>query len=172
MVKRGGEISAEVPYAWDQTLKDVTLTVPFNNDKLRGRDFKISITKNHLTVGLKNKEPIIDGKLHKEIKPDDSTWQVETGTVTIFLEKLNGMEWWKCVIQGHPEIDTKEIQPENSKLEDLEPETRAMVEKMMFDQRQKEMGQPTSEELQKQDALKKFMEAHPEMDFSQAKVGF
>jgi hypothetical protein len=102
------------------------------------------------------------GDLPKNIRADESTWSLEDHkSVEIHPEKVNQMEWWPHVLTHHPKIDTSKINPENSKLSDLDGEMWAMVEKMMWDQRQKEMGKPTSDEQQKINLLKRFQARNP-----------
>lgn len=157
-------------YSWTQQLPEVNVNVPVP-EGTKSRFVVCEIKKDRLKVGLKGQPPIIDGELHKPVKVDDCFWSIEDGkALSILLTKHNQMEWWKSVIKGDPEVDTQKVEPETSKLSDLDPETRQTVEKMMFDQRQKQMGLPTSDEMQKQDMLKKFMSQHPEMDFSRAKI--
>ncbi|KAH9165832.1 nuclear movement protein nudC [Lactarius sanguifluus] len=152
--QREAEEQAALPYSWKQSLQDVDVVVPVPKGT-RARELVVVISKKKLHVGLKGKDPIMAGDLCQDIKIEESTWTL----VELHLEKVNKMQWWE-------NIDTKKIQPENSKLSDLDGETRGMVEKMMFDNQQK----PTSDEIKKQEALKKFQLAHPELDFSNAKI--
>ncbi|CAN6709362.1 unnamed protein product [Malus baccata var. baccata] len=156
-------------YSWTQSLQEINVVVHVPPGT-KSSFVVCEIKKNHLKVGLKGQPPIIDGELLQSIKPDDCYWSIEDQrAVSILLTKHNQMEWWKCLVKGDPEIDTHKVEPEPSKLSELDSEMRRTVEKMMFDQRQKQLGLPTSEEIEKEEMLKKFMSEHPEMDFSRAK---
>ncbi|KAL2820818.1 HSP20-like chaperone [Aspergillus cavernicola] len=167
---------AQLPYKWTQTISDVDVTIPVPGT-IKGRDLNVVLTKTKIRVAVKGQEALIDGDLPHPIKLDESSWTLETTShppgkeVSIHMDKVNQVEWWAHVVTTAPKIDVSKIQPENSKLSDLDGETRAMVEKMMYDQRQKEAGGPTSDEQKKMDILKKFQKDHPEMDFSNAKMG-
>jgi hypothetical protein len=160
-------------YVWTQTLSEVNVNVPVP-ENTRGRDLNVTIARNHLKVGLRSqptKTWIVDAPLTKSIICEDSFWTVEDGSrLVLNLQKSNAMEWWDSVCQDDPKIDVRTIQPENSSVSDLDGETRKTVEKMMYDQRQKALGLPSSDEEVKAGMFEKFKTQHPELDFSNAKI--
>eukprot|EP00927_Polykrikos_kofoidii_P051775 TRINITY_DN45565_c0_g1_i1.p1 TRINITY_DN45565_c0_g1~~TRINITY_DN45565_c0_g1_i1.p1 ORF type:complete len:344 (+),score=98.96 TRINITY_DN45565_c0_g1_i1:95-1126(+) len=159
-------------YTWTQTLSTLEVFVPVKPG-VRAKQLICEIGVESLRVGVKGDPLILNGKLHSKVKADDCMWTlIDNKVVQITFEKFDGMKWWSCVMQGDAEIDTKKIVPDNSKLSDLDGETRMTVEKMMYDQRQKALGKPSSDQEKQHDLLEKFKAAHPEMDFSKAKINY
>ena len=158
-------------YSWGQMdIKEITINfrVP---EATRGKDLKIECTNTHLYVGIKGQPPIIDSELAAPILSDSLMWHLEDDRqgklVNISFDKFTPT-WWESVEKDCKVlIDSGKVRPEETKVSDIEdPELKAQVEKMMFDTRQKAMGKPTSDILQKAPQLEEFMRKHPEMDFS------
>jgi len=184
-------------YSWTQTLAEVVICVPVPKGT-KGKDCEVKISRDSLKVAVRglaapssSSAPssstssastsafttVIDGPLDATVKAEDSLWNILDGeTLEITLTKIDKMRWWSSVVSSGvggagPKVDTSAVEPENSKLGDLDSETRAIVEKMMWDQRQKALGLPTSDEARRAEILEKFKAQHPELDFSGAKIG-
>ena len=170
-----GNGGATNSYTWTQhDIKEIGITIPIPSN-IKGRDIIFKHTAKDLLIQIKGKEPIINGEFYQPIKADSLIWTIDESKegkiISITLEKADTYKWWECIIKGDLQIDTSKINPEPSKLSDIDDkEMRSTVEKMMFDTRQKSMGLPTSDELDKKKMLEKFMKAHPEMDFSKCKM--
>ena len=161
-------------YSWTQSLKEASIQIPVPQGTT-SKQVVWEISRTHMTVGLKNApKPVLKGKLFADVRPDECHWTLEdlkgVKTLCIHLDKVGDMQWWDKIVDGEPAINTKKVQPDNSKLSDLDGETRQVVEKMMFDQRQKAMGKPSSEELKKMEILEKLQKANPNLDFSKVKL--
>ena len=163
-------------YSWGQMdIKEITINVPLPKET-RAKDMDITWDEKKIKVAIKGKEPIIQGELFGPIDSESFIWTIDDNNkgknLSITFEKRE-QTWWESVIKGDTvKVDTGKISPEASSLSDIkDPELKAQVEKMMFDTRQKQMGKPTSDILQKCPQIEDFMKAHPEMDFSHAKFG-
>eukprot|EP01055_Gregarina_sp_Pseudo9_P000473 Gregarina_sp_Pseudo_9__472@NODE_1301_length_1702_cov_36_597715_g1222_i0_p1_GENE_NODE_1301_length_1702_cov_36_597715_g1222_i0NODE_1301_length_1702_cov_36_597715_g1222_i0_p1_ORF_typecomplete_len292_score51_83CS/PF04969_16/7_4e15Nudc_N/PF14050_6/6_1e13DUF3801/PF12687_7/0_023_NODE_1301_length_1702_cov_36_597715_g1222_i0110985 len=156
-------------YSWTQTLSTLEISVPLKDfTNVRGKECRIEIGTDHLLVIVRGSR-LLDDKLSDKVVIDDSFWVISDGnTIVITLEKINQMHWWNRCLQGEEKaLDTSKVMPENSKLSDLDPETRQTVEKMMFEQREKQQGR-----IPQADLLRKFQQAHPEFDLSGVNTSF
>jgi len=159
-------------YTWTQTLTSLEVFVHIRPG-MKAKQIICDIGNNKLKVGIKGEPLILDGEMGGKVKPDDCLWTlVDNKMIQISMEKFEGENWWSCVMKGDAEINCKKIVPENSKLSDLDGESRTMVEKMMYDQKQKHLGKPTSDQEKQHNLLEKFKAAHPEMDFSKTKINY
>merc|ERR1740121_1264762 len=137
-------------YTWTQTLTSLEVFVPVRPG-LKAKQIVCDIGNDSMKCGVKGEPLILNGKMGGKVKPDDCMWTlVDNKMIQISLEKFEGENWWSCVMKGDAEINCKKIVPENSKLSDLDGESRMMVEKMMYDQRQKHLGKPTSDQEKQQ----------------------
>merc|ERR1719436_1362677 len=79
-------------------------------------------------------------------------WHLDDNKVVLSLEKQRET-WWKCVLEGDPEIDTTKGESTRS-MEEYDGETQGAIRKIMFDQNQKIMGKPNSDQIRTAEVMK------------------
>jgi hypothetical protein len=124
-------------YKWTQTLDECTVLVPVGPGK-GGKDLAVTISKSFVSVH--SKEPgdnvpnmYMGGNLTCLIKPEESTWSVEGGIVTLVLDKQQ-KTFWKTVLEGDEEIDTTLVDSRRH-IQDYDESTQAQIRKIMHQQK-------------------------------------
>jgi len=118
----------------------------------------VEIKRNHITVKIPAGEnttdmkTLVDDELHREASY--STWSLESGKeILVTLEKAREC-WWLALVTSEEKIDLQKIKPE-TKMENLDEEEQACLNKLKFDEHQKRLGKPQSHELKAHEMLKK-----------------
>jgi hypothetical protein len=137
-------------YYWSQSISEVTIEVEAEKG-IKSKEIKVDITATRLKVSMKQKV-LLDGKLHEKVNTEDSVWTLDDGKINITLEKQR-QTWWKCVLEGDEEIDTTKVES-TRRIDEYDGETQGAIRKIMFDQNQKMMGNPTSDQLRTAEIMK------------------
>ena len=98
----------------------------------RGKDIVCEISKTKLKLALKGKEQtvLIDGELPEKIRPDDSTWSVESNKQVVIVMDKVVQTWWPSVVKGDPEIDTQKVDS-TMRVHEYDAETQGAIRKIM-----------------------------------------
>ena len=152
-------------YSWTQTLEEVTITAPVPAGT-RGKEVEFRVKRGTLFLGLKRRRgdagavehgggAIIEGALGGPVKPSECLWTVEDRKrVVVTLAKATRV-WWRSAHAGGEEIDTTKVDS-TQHVSEYDGETQGAIRKIVFDQRQKARGLPTSDELSAQEMLEKY----------------
>ena len=143
-------------HRWSQNLTevDVLVDLPVNT---KPKDVTVVITNTHLRVSVNTADQqrviLIEGDLPYKVLTDSSIWMVESGVIHVSLEKAKE-RMWGCVFEGEKEIDLTKVDSTKD-ISDLDPESQAAVNRVIFDQHQKNQGKPQSHEIETYSLLEK-----------------
>lgn len=102
-------------YTWRQT--NDAIHVLFDLAPVRARHVDVAFKSTTLSVRVRDDVLLDKATLCKPVRPDDSTWELlGGGRLLLTLDKLPApsaldRNYWNCLVQGHPTIDTKLLAP-------------------------------------------------------------
>lgn len=154
-------------YSWSQSLTDVDIKVPIPPFIKASKELSIEIKSYSLNVSLKKDPPrdsglqsrvLVAGTLREKIRCDESLWSLMPGDhVAVNLEKFE-QKWWDGIFEGDEKIDKSSIDT-TQQVHDFDEQTQGDIRKVMYDQQQRMMGQPTSDEQKTHKMLEKAWDA-------------
>ena len=124
-------------YSWTQTAYDLTIIVSLNDD-VNKDEIKVNVTNQEVNIYIKEEKYLENDILSFDVIVEKTFWYKDDKKLIIELEKAKKHEWWRSVFIDDEEIDTSKVVPPTESINDLDSETRATIDKMLYDQRKKE----------------------------------
>lgn len=140
-------------YSWAQTIKEIDLIIKVPDNTL-SKNLVVDILPKKIKVKLKtNNTILLEGELVYKCKCGDAIWSLDRNRLEIHLEKLNEI-WWECLLIGESKLDVSKMDCSRP-FEELPEEAQAKIEELTWNQEQKRLGLPTSEEKVMNETLRK-----------------
>ncbi|ESO07290.1 hypothetical protein HELRODRAFT_170619 [Helobdella robusta] len=149
-------------YTWSQSILDLDIRVKVPAHIKKGRDVKVDIGRKHMKVSYVDQQlpkssqlvALVDGELSWDVHKDEAFWSLVPGEhIHISLEKVRD-RWWDSLLTTEPKISVRKIDAQRP-ITELDDESQAKIEEMMYNERQKQLGLPQSHEKNMHEMLKK-----------------
>lgn len=149
-------------YSWSQSITDVDIHVKVPPHIQRGADVAVDIARKRVRVAYKDADgklvDVVNGELTWDVHKDESLWSLVPGEhIHINLEKVQE-RWWEAVLVDEPKISVRKIDPSRP-ITDLDDESQAKIEELMYNEQQKRLGLPQSHEKKVHDILREAWDA-------------
>jgi len=138
-------------YCWSQTIGDIDITVKVP-ENVKSKDLKVTILTGRISVKIKD-EALLEGELCQKCKHNDAVWSLDQNKLQIHLDKCREI-WWDCLVKSEDRLDLSKVDCSRP-FEELPEEAQVKIEELGWNQERKRLGLPTSDEMAKQELLKK-----------------
>lgn len=122
------------------------------------RKLSVNITSDSVSIAKKKGGSILSGQIFGPINVEESTWTLEDNVRLVIIFEKKTELIWKTVFKGDPEIDVSKVD-NSKKLEEFDNDTQGALRKVVYEQKRKRMGLPTTEEEKQIEMLKKAWDA-------------
>lgn len=142
-------------YCWSQTLTDIEIYVIVPDSIESAKQLQVDITSSAIKITDKfsSNTNILEGSFYNQCRSDSIMWSLlSNNKLQISLDKRKE-NFWRKLLTSEPDIDVTKIDT-TRRMDELSEESQAMIEKVMYNQEQKLLGKPTTDELDRLNLLK------------------
>lgn len=148
-------------YSWSQTNTEVDAYIKVSEKLTSAKSLSVKITSSHLIVSVREQQEseavtwntLVDADFPYKVNMDGTMWTLVPGDhVHVCLEKRDE-RYWECLLEGEEKLDVSKLDT-SKPMHDLDQESQSVIEELLYNQKQKEEGKPTTQDKKVHDILK------------------